>query len=223
METTAGFVRAYHLTSAEHAISSIALRRLKVARFSEVNDPFELFGLSLHEGHLRKAAHAWKDSLDSKTGLLSFSSRWESPVLWSHYASGHKGICLGFELKEKDVQAVRYRDKRLRSVIGSGDDPAAMSEKFPDLLRRTKSREWEYEQELRVFVQLSRARKEHGLYFWPFSVRMRLVEVILGPLCEVSLDSVRSLVSATSPTATVLKARLAFRSFRVVPDGRSLP
>jgi len=30
-------------------------------------------------------------------GLLSFSESWKSPVLWSDYAAGHKGICLGFE------------------------------------------------------------------------------------------------------------------------------
>ena len=39
------FVRAYHMTSVPHALSDIKRRRLKVARFSEVNDPFELLGL----------------------------------------------------------------------------------------------------------------------------------------------------------------------------------
>jgi hypothetical protein len=40
-------VRAYHLMSAEHAISSVGWRRMKVARFSEVNDPFELLALGI--------------------------------------------------------------------------------------------------------------------------------------------------------------------------------
>jgi len=34
--------RLFHLTTAEFGISDIALGRLKVARFSDLNDPFEL-------------------------------------------------------------------------------------------------------------------------------------------------------------------------------------
>ena len=37
-----GIRRLYHLTSAEYAISNIVFNRLKVARFSDLNDPFEL-------------------------------------------------------------------------------------------------------------------------------------------------------------------------------------
>jgi len=46
---TAEYVRAYHFTSSAYAISTIKSRRLKVARFSEVNDPFELLALNFHD------------------------------------------------------------------------------------------------------------------------------------------------------------------------------
>jgi hypothetical protein len=39
-----GFRRLYHLTSAEYAISAIVFGRLKLARFAQLNDPFELLG-----------------------------------------------------------------------------------------------------------------------------------------------------------------------------------
>ena len=64
------FVRAYHLTSAEHGISSIRLRRLKVARFSEVNDPFELMALNFHKRETRQLVRRFKDLHNSNTGLL---------------------------------------------------------------------------------------------------------------------------------------------------------
>jgi hypothetical protein len=35
-------IALYYFTTAEHAINNVALSRLKVARFSEANDPFEL-------------------------------------------------------------------------------------------------------------------------------------------------------------------------------------
>ena len=92
-------VRAYHLTSGEHGISDIELRRLKVARFSEVNDPFELLALNFHDPRTRKLTKRFRDSHNNKTGLLCFSANWANPVLWSHCATRHEGNCLGFDLK----------------------------------------------------------------------------------------------------------------------------
>lgn len=42
---TSDLIRVYHLTSAEYGISNLALKRLKVARFFELNDPFELLSV----------------------------------------------------------------------------------------------------------------------------------------------------------------------------------
>lgn len=219
----ADFVRAYHLTSAEHGISSISLRRLKVARFSEVNDPFELIALNFRERKTRRLVRRFKDSHISKTGLLCFSANWTNPVLWSHYASRHEGICLGFDLKRNKVQEVLYEDKRLLSELGDKEDALAIPATLQDLLLRTKSRHWQYEEELRVFVDLTQAKREQGLYFCPFGEDMGLAEVILGPQSGLSLTAIRRLTDATNPGAVVFRARLAFKSFEVVPDGKSLP
>jgi hypothetical protein len=56
------FVRAYYMTSSEFAVSDIGLRRLKVARFSEANDPFELLGLNCHDPKIRKLTARFKES-----------------------------------------------------------------------------------------------------------------------------------------------------------------
>jgi hypothetical protein len=216
-------VRAYHLASAEHAISDISLGRLKVARFSEVNDPFELFALNCMKRELRKALTTFRDDQDRRIGLLSFSECWKSPVLWSHYADGHKGICLGFDIKRtfgvRGVQKVRYEDSKLRSVA---DGPTALiGPELEGQLFVTKFRHWSYEKELRVFVELSKAIRERGLYFCPVNEDLRLREVILGHLCPVSLlGPVRKLVGATNPGAVVSKARLGLKYFEVKPDGR---
>jgi len=217
------FVRAYHLTSSEYAVSDIERRRLKVARFSEVNDPFELLGLNCHDPKMRRLTTRFRESQNSRTGLLSFSANWTNPVLWSHYAARHKGICLGFDLSRSTVQTVEYKDERLRAALPDDKDPNTIPEAIQDRLRRTKSRDWQYEQELRVFVDLTKATSENGLYYWPFDENLRLAEVILGPRCDQKLSAIATLVAATSPGAVVFKARLAFRSFRVVLDGRTRP
>lgn len=217
------FVRAYHLTSSEHAVSDIERCRLKVARFSEVNDPFELLGLNCHDPKMRKLTMHFRESQNSRIGLLSFTTNWTNPLLWSHYAARHKGICLGFDLSRSTVQTVEYEDERLRAALPDDKDPERIPKAIQDRLRRTKSRDWQYEQELRVFVDLTKATTENGLYYWPFDESLRLAEVILGPRCDQKLSAIAALTAAKSPGAAVFKARLAFRSFRVVLDGRTRP
>jgi len=39
------FIRVYHVVAAGYGVSNISLQKLKVARFSDVNDPFELMAI----------------------------------------------------------------------------------------------------------------------------------------------------------------------------------
>jgi hypothetical protein len=88
----------------------------------------------------------------------------------------------------------------------------------------TKYRHWAYEEELRVFVELEKATREGGLYFYPMGDALQLRHVILGHLCQTSLlEPVRKLVRALHPGALVSKARLGFKYFEVKTDGRYQP
>jgi hypothetical protein len=192
------FIRLYHLTSADFAISNIALGRLKVARFSDANDPFELIALNLRERRDRNVLRDFKDAYDSHTGLLCFSANWVNPVLWSHYGAKHRGICLGFDLKRSRAQRVRYKDKRLLSELNNKGDPLSLDAKLQEALLCTKFGHWQYEEEYRVFVKLEDAIQEGRLHFCHFDDDLRLVEVILGPQCNLSLDAVRHLTQTSS-------------------------
>jgi hypothetical protein len=79
-------------------------------------------------------------------------------------------------------------------------------------------KDWEYERETRLFVDLEGLKSEGSKYFLPFSADLRLREVILGPRCEIGIDGIRNLVGSD---IVVSKARLAFRSFKVVPHKRA--
>lgn len=145
-------------------------------------------------------------------------------MLWSHYAGGHKGICLGFDVKADEVEEVKYADELLTVRLDGEQEPLSIPDDLQDLLFVTKFRHWEYENEVRRFVPLSEAKQEGELYFWPFEDGMRLREVILGPLCPRSeLEPVRALVAESKADALVSRARLGFGSFEVRPDGRYPP
>ncbi len=214
----ASLLRVYHLTSAMHGINSIAMARLKVSRFSDLNDPFEAMGPMWRRIELRSKVRELRDRWDSKLGLLCFSSDWTNPVLWSHYADRHKGICLGFDVPREHAKSVVYEAKRL-DIRTAEFEQLQDAPEPPDEILLTKFKHWDYEAERRVFLNLSECTKEGSLFFWPFGSTLRLAEVILGDLCPLDLTAVKSMAACRALGPVVFRARLAGKSFNVVPDG----
>ena len=218
-------IAVYYFTSADHAISDIALSRIKVGRFSDANDPFELLALNfLRERARVPALQDFREKQNSQFGMLSFSQNWVNPVLWSHYADKHRGICLGFDLNRGKAQEIQYQDARLRDELDHAqDDPTKLSAELQALLTRTKSHHWGYEREVRVIVELAGMIREGTLHFYPFDLDLRLAEVILGPRCTLSLTAVRNLTAARHNGAVTFSSRLASGHFSVVPQESTIP
>ncbi|MBN6714029.1 DUF2971 domain-containing protein [Pseudomonas capsici] len=215
-------IRLYNLTSVKHAISNIENRRIKVSRFADLNDPFELLAANFKEHKTRQVVRNWKDKNHSQMGLLCFAGDWSEPVMWSHYANKHEGICLGFDVCRSQIHKVSYQDKRILAALSTTPDPEQLSEELQQKLLCTKSAGWRYEEEYRQFVSLDSAHADGQFHFWPIGSDIQLREVILGALCEQPVESVRQKVARHFPDAVVFKARLAFQSFKIVPDARTV-
>ena len=112
---------------------------------------------------------ALKDDFHRTKGLLCFSKRWENPVLWSHYASKHRGIALGFDLKDEVAIPIEYSASRLPVIYNNGDPSQGLSEQFAGNLVHTKYEHWRYEDEVRMVMTLDETTEEGGSYFYPFS------------------------------------------------------
>ncbi|UCI17868.1 DUF2971 domain-containing protein [Mesorhizobium sp. B2-1-8] len=210
-------LRAYYFTSAEYGISNIALGRVKVSRFSQLNGPFELLALKSNRSSIRDISKKLRDEYDETYGLICFSKDWISPPMWSHYASIHRGICLGFNLKRNAVLDVSYENERVSDRIVHLGGRDTVSDNLQRKLSRTKSDHWKYESEARLVFPLNSSTKEGGLYFKLFGPDLELAEVILGPLCELPLSGIRRLVSSLHPGVATFRARLAWKSFSIVP------
>jgi Protein of unknown function (DUF2971) len=217
------FLRVYHMMEAKWALVAIKNQRLKVSRFENLNDPFELFALNRHTQAARKASKKFAADFNATQGLLCFGADWSNAVMWSHYGDKHKGICLGFDVRRTLLQRIEYKDKRVRAALGSDPAKAILTPALQNQLACIKAKAWEYEEEWRRFVDLASTVPEPPLHFVSFDVEMQLKEVILGDRCLQDLNSVRKLVAAQSPSAVAFKARLAYRSFRVVLNGYTRP
>jgi Protein of unknown function (DUF2971) len=215
-------MRLYNLTPAHFGLSAIALRRLKIARLSELNDPFELLAVNLADRSHRQAFCDLKNQLNKTKGLLCFSSSWSNPVLWGHYADRHMGLALGFDVPDDLPSEAIYADEPTLIPLDHLTNQPSLDEQLINRLLRTKFADWKYEQEWRMFVQLDPSCVEGGLYFYDFSPNLQLVEVILGSRCAIPAAKVSALVADIHPEVVVRKAGIAFQSFTVVEDKLAL-
>lgn len=201
--------RAYHFISLQYGLGDLRQRHLKISRLDDLNDPFELWAIAQPDRRVRQALRDTKNAMAQKCGLLCFSLDWHNPLLWSHYADRHRGIALGFDIDDRILRPVSYR--RTRPLLKTIDL------KVPDWLLYTKFVDWEYEHEARIFTDLKDRDPQTNLYFADFNDQLVLREVIAGPLCSASKEELRAAAGSTTNVA-FRKARLAFRSFRVVTN-----
>ena len=211
-----GFARVYHLSRADHAIDNIKKGRLKAATFSDSNDPFELSVFFAQKPDQEKRLQRFIEETSRTYGMVCFSEDWLDPVLWSHYADKHRGIALGFDVKKTHLLKVKYKRRRaLTPANPKGNDVSRFL--------GTKFESWSYEREHRIMVDLRKAEVDKGLKFEKFGPEVILREVILGPLCDLELNAVRSEVDSRHANVRTFKARLAQTLFSVVPDEPTIP
>ncbi len=216
--------RLYHLATWRHAVSDIENSRLKVLTRTDSNDSFELLAIWIGDREIRTVVQDHKKRLDSELRLLRFSANWSSPPLRSHCTERHKGICVGFDIPSTKVIEVSYSKAPLKDQTNEILQRRNINTAVRDLLICTKFNDWSYEQEYRMQVSLNKAIKSTGIFFSQFGRELVLKDVILGPLANTSeVRRVRSIVDSKYPNAVTFKARLAFQSYGVVPDERTVP
>lgn len=89
-------------------------------------------------------------------GVLSFSARWDSVLMWSHYADEHRGICIEYDtqmLPHKSLWPINYggaraiRASELHRWLVAQDSEAGQA--VFNIYFLSKALDWKYEQEWR--------------------------------------------------------------------------
>ncbi len=205
-------MRLYYFTAEEWAVDNLAKRRLKISNILELNDPYELLCIVTGDQVMKGQFLEYRDTIVKSRGLISFSTKWDNPIIWSHYADRHRGICLGFEVDERDTFAVTYTDDRIsmmEEMRVHGD-----RKKLLQRILSTKHTPWAYEHEVRVFSEFN--NEEAGLYFQPFNERLALREVILGVRCTAQLSTIAAFDEVVRSKAEVFDTTLSDSEFKVV-------
>ena len=136
------------------------------------------------------------DNVISKSGVCCFSEINDNILMWSHYSEDHKGICLKFDVLQ-DSQffiyplRVDYLDTYPRINY------IKQNKEFVNVLIRSKSNDWIYEKEIRVY------KRESKLYDFK---KEALVEVIFGCKAESDeIDKFKDLVNQNGYNNVVFK------------------
>src|SRR5229473_3068186 len=202
-------MHVYHFLRAVHALEDIEKKRIRISEIDQLNDPFELWCVSQENRQLRPALRKYKKEMSERFGLICFCKQWHNPLLWSHYADKHRGMCLGFDVDDRALIPVNYVNDRSALKM-------PLTKESADELLFTKYLDWKYEEELRNWFQFD--NREDGHYFYPFDGFVQLTEVIAGPLCTETEDRINEALKDYPKRVSVIKARLAFKTFRVVKN-----
>lgn len=145
-----------HLESdfARKRVMALLDGRLFVTDPSRFNDPFDSqldIYLDSNDKHL-----PIPESKEMQHRMICFSEKWDSLLMWGHYARCHKGICLKLNVdteslpREKDIlEPVRYSSHHPKIFTG------ALERGDAEVLRTyllTKSVDWLYEKEWRFIT-----------------------------------------------------------------------
>ena len=207
----------YYMTSAEWAEVILKERRLKLSRFNESNDPFELNLIDSRDPRRREVVRMVANYHNKNTGMICFGKGWGNPVMWAHYADKHRGVCLGFAVEPSVLSKVDYTDTKIDVELGVHLPNGGLTAELLNKVILTKSTSWEYEQEWRVLAPLKTPDPSNGLYYTDFGQQVELRAVILGHRCTWPIDNVEMLIKGhvTAPVR-IWKARPAFGRFAMV-------
>ena len=109
----------HHFTSSEFALKALRDRRLKIARINELNDPFEFCAEDVSDANTRTKLEAFRNQSNERYGVICFCENYHDPVLWSHYADGHRGVVLVFEIPDDMAIRIDYQPERFKLEVNA--------------------------------------------------------------------------------------------------------
>lgn len=141
-------------------------------------------------------------------GILSLSERCEDLLMWSHYANGHRGLCLGFAASDNDPffgYALPVVYSAARPMFNPRDDDFTASQK----VILTKSEHWSYEREWRITETEGKGR-----YRFPVKA---LRSVIFGSrITEPDKEKVSKWIATGQLTPSLYQAKEDSRDFKLI-------
>ena len=162
-----------------HVLDIVVNKRLYCAHWKQLNDPLE-GRYEISNEHLRKRVGATMaeriENAKESYRIASLSADPTSYLMWSHYASGHKGAVIEVEISDSEKELFRIIYTPFQSVFTEN----IQAEEDMRHIFSGKTEEWKYEQEYRLITE-----KKY------FDLEQPISRILLGP--AISTDHSRIL------------------------------
>ncbi len=215
-------MRLYYYTAKQWGMKSLWEKRLKIAEYADLNDPFELLPFMQTDSDFRSSIEMVVKVLSSGHGVLCFSESWQSTLMWAHYGDKHKGMCLGFEIEDgPSLKKIEYVPERIPSTIDFSKPPGGVDEFMLNKCLYVKHSGWKYEKERRLHVRLQ--DKRDGIHYNPFNNGMELREVIIGARSSLSIVDVAEAIGKQPDADVEIRTVRAAHSTFSMCTNRELP
>ena len=213
-------MRLYYYTGKFWGMKVLWERRVKIAQYKDVNDPYELLPFNLQR---KGSRDFWTKKvakyLGGHHGIICMSEDWASVLMWSHYGEKHTGLCLGFDVPDAMAEKMMYVDAPLDDPIDRKKALRGVTESVLERALRCKFAGWSYEKEWRLRARLENA--VDGIFYKDFAEHeLCLREVIIGARCSLHPKELADAVSSPPLDVEIFKARAAFGRFEICRQER---
>lgn len=220
--------RLYYFLKAEHVLSNLTQRHLKISRIDTLNDPFEFLTADLSDPTLRRLLTKVRDQHVDFGGIICFCDNWKTPVMWAHYGENYAGAAFGFDVTAPDESLVKMRYVKHRLAPPAKLYSSEQHDKWQQFLNEMlgiKFEHWSYEGEYRLHVKLENPDPvildplKRPMYFEDFEPHMALRQVIVGPKSTLTRADIKAALGTLASSVDVFKCRAGYGEFAMVKDG----
>jgi hypothetical protein len=164
---------------------------------------------------LIKTEEVLYDYLCKQYRIYCLSEKSDMPLMWSHYASAHTGICLEFDTKRTPFSRATIKVRYLSAYPAYDIVEGAYDSLFSKSANWAYEAEWRLIAEERAFAQSSRTIKtDNDFLLIPSGV---LKAVIIGCLTDKSTQRrIENIIKTNAPSVLVRKAALARDKYELV-------
>ena len=148
-----------------------------------------VFGMILSA--TKTASKKMKDIVSKHISVCCLSKRWNSNLMWAHYADSYNGFCIGYSFDDDFMDKcfwdeVKYKKDKVKLSPMHIYLEEGKKMEFHKELAFTKCYEWQYEEEVRIMKPINKCTydKQKKRYFTLFD-RSFIKELYLGPNSEL--------------------------------------
>jgi hypothetical protein len=174
----------------EHEASASISRFREESQYPYMDEDREPTADEIEEYFRVSLSNEVKALLDAefrKEGVLSLAETWDCPLMWSHYADGHRGICIEYDTLDLPHPRLAPVDYSGRRSIKASDLAAwkldARSQARENIRQSyffCKASQWEYEREWRDLSERN-GQLDEGY---------RISSVYFGLRCEFAVTTI---------------------------------